>query len=104
MCPAKGDIKPPTGVNTLTGQNSTLHHTQVQDSVQYFITVSTTSSIALGVLFCLVVFVVLIIYTILRNHHKLHTRRLHNLAALVGHGSPQQQDIPMENLDKAIEA
>ena len=99
MCPARGGVKPVTGVNTLTGQNSTLYHSTVQDSVQYFVTISTTSSIALGVLFCLVLIVVLVIYSILRNHYRIHTRRLHNLATLVGHGSPSEE-IELQEIEK----
>ena len=99
MCPAKGGVKPVTGVNTVTGQNSTLYHSTVQDSIQYFVTISTTSSIALGVLFCLVLVIVLVIYSILRNHYRVHTTRLHNLATLVGHGSPSEE-IELQKIEK----
>ena len=82
--------------------NSTVNNTLLQDSVAYYIDVTLTSSIALALLFCIVLIIVFIIYKVLRSHSATHSRRLNNLASLTGHGAPlmdkETGDIQMREI------
>ena len=94
MCPptlpaVKEGLSAKVPISTAVGShNSTVNHTLLQDSVAYYIDITITSSIALGLLFFLVLIVVFVIYKVLRSHHQTHSRRLNNLASLTGHGAP----------------
>ena len=94
MCPptvpgVKEGLSAKVPISTAVGShNATVNHTLLQDSVAYYIDITITSSIALGLLFFLVLIVVFVIYKVLRSHHQTHSRRLNNLASLTGHGAP----------------
>ena len=68
MCPptvpgSKDGLSVKLPVSTAAASsNSTVNNTLLQDSVAYYIDVTLTSSIALALLFCIVLIIVFIIY------------------------------------------
>lgn len=76
------------GVQTNSAvNNSSADSTYIKDSINTIVHVSITSGTLLLIGFLILLIAVICIHRLLKSHHRVHSKRIHTLASLVGFGS-----------------